>query len=216
MGSSHAGKLAAAIRRTGSQPKVIYEANSRINRNAIIDMAEKITKKLTEGHVDKVILCIWDNSMHYGLADSGETQPAKRDSNGVFHVEGDLIIASKSARHALFSTARPMIDSMQTTCPTSRLRGAAAERSKGDGQEFPGLLFHGQLKAGQEPGPICELEGDNRGELFGDDPVHPKEEAFQKLAVGVLLVLTCMWAKKSARTQQHRDCGSGPSASSEQ
>jgi hypothetical protein len=99
--SSHASKLGGALRKSGAHTDVIYMANWRITRDTVMDMTDRIHAKLEKGHLDAIIFCVWDNSIYYGMNNSGETKPAERDSNGNYHIEGDLITASKSALHAI-------------------------------------------------------------------------------------------------------------------
>jgi hypothetical protein len=42
VGSSHVTKLASALRKTGTQAEVIYQANWRIKRTSVMDMTERL------------------------------------------------------------------------------------------------------------------------------------------------------------------------------
>jgi hypothetical protein len=110
VGSSHAGKIAAALRTSGHHTEVIYEPSWRANRDSVLNLATMIHDKLQEVKVDAVVLCLVDNNTYYGLTDAGETSLPKRDKEGHYHVEGDLIVCSKSAQHALFKLLTPIFD----------------------------------------------------------------------------------------------------------
>jgi hypothetical protein len=73
VGSSHAGKLGAALRQAGHNADVIYEANWRAVKNNIDFLAEKTREKLGATRVDAVIYCVLDNSIYYALTEAGDT-----------------------------------------------------------------------------------------------------------------------------------------------
>jgi hypothetical protein len=98
------------LRRARHNADVIYEANWRAVKNSIDFLAEKTREKLGATRVDAVIYCVLDNSIYYALTEAGDTRPAKRDADGKYHMEGDLIVSSKSAQHILFKSLRPLLD----------------------------------------------------------------------------------------------------------
>jgi hypothetical protein len=46
----------------------------------------------------------------YAVAEGGNITPAQKDKNGVYRIEGNLTVSSKSVQHILFTTLRPMLD----------------------------------------------------------------------------------------------------------
>jgi hypothetical protein len=110
VGSSHAGKLAAALRKLGFNTEGIFQANWRATRDNVWELEEKVRKKLDKTRVDFIIFCVLDNSVYYSLLDDGSTNAAFKDQEGKFHMEGDIIISSKSAQHALFKNLQPLLE----------------------------------------------------------------------------------------------------------
>jgi hypothetical protein len=92
-----------ALRNMGHHTELICEPSWRANRESVLNLATMVNDKLQEVKIDAVIFCGVDNSVYYGLNDAGETSLPKKDKEGHYHVEGDLIVCSKSAQHALFN-----------------------------------------------------------------------------------------------------------------
>jgi hypothetical protein len=110
VGSIHAGKLAGALRNLGHHTEVLFEPSWRANRERVLNLAKMVNDKLQEVKIDAVIFCVLDNNNYYGLTDTEETSLPKKDKDGHYHVEGDLIVCSKSAQHALFKVLTPIFD----------------------------------------------------------------------------------------------------------
>jgi hypothetical protein len=79
IGSSHAGKLAAALRRGGHHTEVIYETNWKAATGSVDEMAERVRVKVDKTQVDAVIYCFIDNNIFYAMED-GELQMPQWDS----------------------------------------------------------------------------------------------------------------------------------------
>jgi hypothetical protein len=110
IGSSHAGKLAAALRKGRHHTEVLSEANWKATPLTVEYMAEKVREKLDRTPVGAIIFCIIDNNIYYAMDEDNELQMPQRDPKGGYHVRGDLTLASKSAQSQLFNTIRPMLE----------------------------------------------------------------------------------------------------------
>jgi hypothetical protein len=82
VGSSHAGKLRAALRKKGNTAEVIYESLWRATRTNIEAMFMDVQKKLEKSQVDMIIFCVLDNSVYFGLDEAGSTAPPQRGKDG--------------------------------------------------------------------------------------------------------------------------------------
>jgi hypothetical protein len=67
------------------------------------------SEKLDKTPLDAVIFCVVDNNVYYAMDEMGDLKMPLRDQEGVYHVKGDLTLASKSAQSQLFNTIRPML-----------------------------------------------------------------------------------------------------------
>jgi hypothetical protein len=68
---------------------------------------------MEEKQVDCVVFAVADNNIYLAMY-NGETSPALKDSEGNFHVCGDLVLSSKSAQHSLFNLLKPVFDKVRS------------------------------------------------------------------------------------------------------
>jgi hypothetical protein len=213
VGSSHAGKLGAALRKKGRNTEVIYEANWRVYRENAIEMAEKITDKLNRVQTNAVIFCMLDCNIYSALDFEGNTVPASRDRNGNVHVKGDLIVVSKSAQHIIFNAVRPMLNAVRgrnciimalmsrnvfkSCCEdsehlTNRNTSAFRHQLMGDLKEVADNIRDFCFTTGYRMVKILDPAVSWRGKeidtIWKDDPVHPSEAAYSLLADGVISI----------------------------
>jgi hypothetical protein len=110
VGSSHAGKIGAALTRLGHKVVNVYEPNWKVFKNSVAMMADKVGQKLKEEKVDCVVFCVLDNSVYHAVTDTGDILPPVRDMDGGFHIHGELMLSSRSAQLILFKALRQLLD----------------------------------------------------------------------------------------------------------
>jgi hypothetical protein len=199
----------------GHHADVIYEANWRATRDNVLAMEELIIQKLEVTRIDTVILCILDNNVYYAVAESGDVSPPKRDKNGVYHMEGDLTISSKSAQQVLFTTIRPLLGAVRgrnvivcAPMPRFLLAGCCEDPShmpnrkqggfeanlvrdlKDTAENLRDYLFTSGFKQYKVLDPAVSWRNKEKDDLWGADPVHPNEAAYSLLADGALHICT--------------------------
>jgi hypothetical protein len=108
VGSSHAGKLGAALSRMSHLVDYVYEPHCKVFKNSTAIMAEKVATKLAEVRVDCVVFCVLDNSMYHAVMDTGDILPPVRDIDGGYHIHGELMLSSKSAQIILLKDLKPL------------------------------------------------------------------------------------------------------------
>jgi lysophospholipase L1-like esterase len=236
VGSSHAGKLAAAMRRAGQHTEVVYESNWRATRDTVWDLAEKVRAKLDKTRIDVLVLCVLDNNIYYSLLDDGSTQAAVKDRDGNYHMVGDVIVSSKSAQHALFNLLLPLVESaggkpcilcspmpryVTAGCcddpshvPNRRLRTYEQQLGgdlKETAEHFRDFLFTSGHKLVKVLEPAVSWRGKETSYIWGADPVHPNEKAYDLMADGVAMLLRSMesGARKRPRTNSNETGSSG-------
>jgi hypothetical protein len=197
-----------------------------------------ITSDNKRGHVDMLIFCVLDNTVYFGLDETGNSAPPQRDADGVYHVAGDLILSSKTAQHALFKALKPLIDQGKSkncilVAPLPRYVSGgccdAAEHMpnrrdpdfahrllqdlKEAAENLRDFLFKRGLKQVKVLDPQVSWRGADAGEIWGDDPVHPTAVGYEKLAEGVDTICTGLESggKKRARSNSY-ETGDGPSS----
>jgi hypothetical protein len=199
-----------------------------------------ILKKLTAANflfknLCRKIICM-DNNVFYAMDEMGDLKMPVRDQSGVYHVKGDLTLASKSALSQLFYTIRPMLATargrnMLLCAPLPRylVGGCCTDQShvanrsnprfepnmikelKETSEHLRDFLF----TSGYRQVKVLELavswRGKETNQLWGDDPVHPNEEAYGLLAEGVLKMIMNMESGAKKRARANSETGSlGP------
>jgi hypothetical protein len=227
VGSSHAGKLGAALRKAGHIAEVIYEQNWRATRDSVYHMTELVVEKMNRSKIDVLVLCVLDNSVYFSLLEDGSTQPVVKDKKGHYHMHGDIIVSSKPAQHALFKTLQPLIEAArgkpcivcsplprylvagccedESHMPNRRLRTFAHQLHsdlKETAENFRDFLFTSGNKLVKILDPAVSWRGKDEGSIWGVDPVHPTATGYGLLAEGVTALLRNMesGARKRPRT----------------
>jgi hypothetical protein len=157
-------------------------------------------------------------------------------TTGKFHVIGELVVSSRSSQQVLYTSLRYLLDAAggknvilcsslprYTAASCGNDAGHVANRSrpgfesnllnelKGVAANRKDFLFTSGYKLIKVLDPTVSWRGKGKEELWGDDPVHPTEEAYKLMAQGVVFINTSMesGAKKQARTNSI-ETGSGP------
>jgi hypothetical protein len=228
-----------ALRNLGHHTEGIFAASWRATRESVLGLAEQIHDKMQEVRVDAVILCVLDNNIYYGLTDTGETCLPKKDKDGNYHIEGDLIVCSKSAQHTLFKVLTPIFDAacskpcilmspmpryLHESCcnqeehmPNRRGRifgQHLLDNLKEATANLRDFCFTSTFKAMKVLDPQVSWRGTSLDEVWGADPVHPTAAGYGKLAAGVEAICLSIesGAKKRARSNSF-ETGDGPSSS---
>jgi hypothetical protein len=236
VGSSHASKLAAAMRRAGQHTEVVYETNWRATRDTVMDLAEKVRAKLDKKRIDVVVLCVIDNNIYYSLLDDGCTQAAVRDRDGKYHMIGDVIVSSKSAQLALFKLLMPLVEAaggkpciLCSPLPRYIVAGCCDDPSHmpnrrmrtfehqlgGDLKEtadnFRDFLFTSDNKLVNVLEPAVSWRGTETSDNWGGHPIHPTDKAYDLMSNGVMMLLRSMesGARKRPRTNSYETGSSG-------
>jgi hypothetical protein len=238
VGSSHAGKLGAALRKMGHNAEVVYESNWRVYRDNAVEMAEKIGDKMNRVQNDAVIFCMLDNNIYCSLDSDGNTTSATRDHNGKMHMKGDLIVVSKSAQHILFSAVRPMLDAARgrnciimapmprylfkgccedsehlTNRNNSNFRQHLTRDLKEVAENIRDFCFTTGYRMVRILDPAVSWRGKEDDTIWKDDPVHPSEAAYSMLAEGVISIHRNMESGAKKRPRTNSETGEpGPSS----
>jgi hypothetical protein len=200
-------------------------------------MAERVREKLERTRVDAVVFCILDNSVYYSMDDNGDLGPLQREKSGAFHIPGELVLSSRSAQQVLFKSVQELLDAAKGrniivfsllpryvagSCCDNEGHVANRKRPgfeanlirelKDVAERLCDYLFTTGQKLVKVLDPAVSWQGKNKEELWGDDAVHPKEEAYKLMAEGVVSINTGMesGAKKRARTNSIETGFTGP------
>jgi hypothetical protein len=207
VGSSHASRTAEALKRAGFVVDLIFKPNWRALKNAVRDLAKElageINSKLEEKKIDAVVLQLLDSNIYWALQEDGSSIAARLGPDKRYHIDGDLITISKSAQHSLFSNLKPIFDGVNGKdlllvsplpryvvggccedlehMPNRRLPGfeqQLTEDLKATATNFKDFLFTHGYKNGKVVDPLISLRKLQVSEIWGSDPIHPKDRAY--------------------------------------
>ena len=222
VGSSNARRLEEALKAKGIPTGSILANGWRATKKSAEDMAAHVRAELEERYYSAVIFQLLDNNIFFSKFEDGSLCPSRRTGDGQYHVEGELVVASRESQFAILKMCTPLWEAAkgrhmvvvgpmpryvtEGCCPdpdhvTNRTRPGFYAKMKEDlvscGTTIKDFLFTAGLRNGRVMDPGRQLRGLDASEIWGTDPVHPKREVYGLLASGVIDV--------------ERACGSGRS-----
>ncbi len=103
IGGSHSIREAEELAKRGYEVVSCGVSRWRPNMTAIQDMTEKVAeavKDMSEG--DIVLIHCFDNVAYMARSEEGGDLPIRRYPDGSYHIEGDLVVASKERLFMFF------------------------------------------------------------------------------------------------------------------
>ena len=115
VGGSHALRTANALARCGKKAIAATVAGWRPTQEMTGQLLRKIERAL-ELCPDKssvvAVFQMYDNCSYFARADDGSMAPAKKLSDGKYHMEGASILAPKESQYVLFKKTLPILESV--------------------------------------------------------------------------------------------------------
>jgi hypothetical protein len=152
-----------------------------------------------------VVLQLLDNSCYFGRASDGSRTAAKKGSDGKYHLEGDVTICAYDTQLEHLKAMKGILDAVnKRTCllvtPLPRYMTAGCclrpehcsnRRYKDFRQHlmaslellrknFKDFLFYDGRRNVKVLDPCVDIRHLPDEEVWGEDPIHPKESAFEK------------------------------------
>jgi hypothetical protein len=211
VGSSNAQRLAAAFRQKNKHCDVLTSPGWIVSRITVERLAVKLRQTLIDEDPELVILQIMDNSTFFARAEDGSRNLPKRGLDEKFHVEGELLVCGRETQISHFDTIRPLFDAVgKKKClwvapfPRFLLRSCCndpghvtninsryyredmeeqLDRYKWGMKEHIRSLGRKNFKVLD---PNIDLRSMAEHEVWGEDPVHPLEAAYEKMAAGAI------------------------------
>ncbi len=181
----------------------------RANKTASEEMAEKVQEALKDFCEDDVVVVhCCDNTAFMARTEDGGNLPIRRVLPGDFHVEGDLVVASKERQFMFFKNCLPFLTLLAgrlvvfltpmprylyVSCcedtehaPNRREAGFEDEFRKALAESrdyYKNFLFTSGLRglSIRNPG-LCVPETDENGmQLWNNDPVHPTYDGYVRI-----------------------------------
>jgi hypothetical protein len=82
----------------------------RILRGSVEKMRELVEAEIQKHNPGCVIFQLMDNSVFFARAEDGSLVPARKGTEGVYHVDGDLVVAHKDTLCSLFRLLTPLFE----------------------------------------------------------------------------------------------------------
>jgi hypothetical protein len=209
IGGSHSIREAEELAKRGYEVVSCGVRGWRPNMTAIQDMTEKVAeavKDLSEG--DIVIIHCFDNVAYMARSEEGGDLPIRRYPDGSYHIEGDLVVASKERLFMFFKNCIPIFKLLEkfvvlflsplprylySGCCTredhapNRLQDGFEEELRKALMVCRGFYKDFFFTSGfrnitvLNPGLETPQEDETGLQLWGPDPVHPLPEGYSKI-----------------------------------
>jgi hypothetical protein len=207
VGSSNASKLASALAAQGYTSCVVFTNSWRISRQNVENLVPKVKEAIHEMDPAVIVFYCIDNSTYYGRTADGSRTAPRQDSTGVYHVAGDVVVASRDVMHEHLTAMKPLLYLVGkrkgiVVAPLPRYVAAGccsdpdhcSNRRVLDFEQqqqqlldllkrgLKDFLFANNYRAIRVLDPCVDIRGMSREAVWNGDPVHPTEEVYRKIA----------------------------------
>ena len=100
VGGSNASRQAEAMKASRKQVTEVVAPGWRILRGSVEKMRGLAEAEIQKNNPGCVIQQLMGNSIFFARAEDGSLVPAQKSSDGVYHVNGDLVLAHKDTLQA--------------------------------------------------------------------------------------------------------------------
>ena len=190
----------------------------------MLDLAGHIKEEMGNRNYTAVIFQLLDNNIFFELGEDGSRAAPRKGPDGKFHVIGDLAVADRDGQLAILKLceSEPLWEAargkhMVIVGPLARyVTGGCCRDSDHVGNRkrpdfyvkmreqlvscsnnIKDYLFTSGQRNGRVMDPAKSIRGLAAAEIWGEDPIHPREEIYDLLAEGI--------------RQVEKSCGSGSS-----
>ena len=222
VGSSNARRLNDAFKRRNIATGFVFTQNWRATKKSVQDLADHVKEEMGNRSYTAVVFQLLDNNIFFELGEDGSRAAPKKGPDGKFHVMGDLAVADRDGQLAILKLCEPLWEAargkhMIIVGPLARyVTGSCCSESDHVGNRrrpdfyvkmreqlascsnnIKDYLFTSGQRNGRVMDPARSLRGLAAAEIWGEDPIHPREEIYDLLAEGIQHV--------------EKSCGSGSS-----
>ena len=230
VGSSNAWKLAETMQKQGMQVGFVICNNWRATKKSAEDMARNIKEEMENKCYTAIIYLILDNSVFFAQCKDGSRSLPRKGGDGTYHVEGDVTIANKDSQFALLKMCKPILETAKginmvvvspmawyVTAGCCENKTHASNRDNPDyyprmrdelaafSANIKNYFFTAGMRHRRVMDPARAVRGLVEAEIWGRDPIHPREEIYSKIADGIREVERSCGSGKSKRKQASGD-----------
>ena len=241
VGASNAERLALELEQKPCSITRIITTNWRpALSGAVPDLVKQIEEAMAVSEPEVVVFEMLDNLLYMGKNQEGETRHSKWDKHRVYHVVGDLIMASKESQLSIYRLLKPIFMAIgskpfllitpfprymfQACCEdqthVSNLKNTDFGENMLSSLEdirtnFRGFLFSDNLRRVTVLNPTPILEKLGRSAAWGSNPVHPNSIFYTKLADLSLVSIETLRGKRRRESMEEDARGGGPATDPE-
>ena len=213
VGASHANRLSEQLELLGHSVERVCQPGWRATKANVASMLAKVEEVISSMSQDcLVIFWLLDNSLYFARSDEGGFNPPKRGSDGIYHVEGEVMLAPVEVTKQVVNNCLPIITAVGSRpklfiTPLARYTstGCCADINHATNcsvEDFvPTILDHLDLMRSNIKdycfrGGVRRIKYLNFSRMavqeddelhWADDPVHPTSAVYSKAAVQALL-----------------------------
>ncbi len=208
IGGSHAGRISDEFEERGYTVLKVCKPGWRANKHPVSEIVPQVEELLKQLREDDIIIieCL-DNTAYYWRTEEGGDIPVRKYVNGEYHVEGDLVLATRERKALMLDNLEPLLRVLRhrkvilvTPMPRylyesccgredhvpNRMEDGFEEELRRSLGEFrlniEKLLFIRNYRFKVvDPSPALPRVDSDGVAVWGNDPVHPLEHGYRLL-----------------------------------
>jgi hypothetical protein len=223
IGSSNASKTAKGLNNQGYSSTVVYSEGWRATTTGVNMLLSQVKELLANYTCDTVVFQLTDNSIFFGKTEEGALMPAMKGPDGKFHLNGDLEVAGRTRQFEILNLLKPVLDLVKdvpaifispmpryVACGCCDEHDHVANRfQRGFKDEIMAKLA--EVKANTKNfmfmnhyhnitvmDPAVDMRGVPEDNIWGTDPIRPKESFYNTLAKSVAVLVELAKRKRPA------------------
>ena len=110
VGSSNARRLQEALQEKGIATRSIICNNWRATKKSVDELAGLVKEELAHNFHTAVIYQLLDNNIFFSKFEDGSLCPARKALDGHYHVDGELVVASRETMLSILKLCAPLFE----------------------------------------------------------------------------------------------------------
>jgi hypothetical protein len=200
-------------------------------------MKHRLKEEIREKDPTTVILFLLDNSVYYGRLEDGSNVAARKHSDGIYHIEGEVALCGRETLLHHFNTLKPVLDQIGRkrgilVAPMPRYivagccsnPGHCSNRRNQDFEQqqqqhleivkknLKDYLFYNGYRGVRVLDPCMDLRSLGLDDAWEADPVHPSRLAYNKIAAACAKINDRMRSQEQEAKRRRESFGDGGSS----
>jgi hypothetical protein len=210
VGSSNARRTSKALESAGITVHLIFKPNWRIGKESCEQLGAQLAAAVGDLDPEVIVLQLFDASCFFARMDDGSRMMPKKQADGRFHIQGELVVCPGETQLELLNTMKLVLDAVGnklaifiTPLPRYITAGCCDDPAHVSNREdrhfradmnlqLDGLrravknfLFNTGRRSIRILDTAMVIRGLEDADLWCTDPVHPIESVYARIAEGV-------------------------------